>query len=427
MKKAGQSSSGSDIEMKKRKYVAAVAVLAAAAIMIAAHDSIIDSLVKRVAVRTLKKRYDAPKILEDPGIHVILAGTGGPPILKGRSHPCTAVIANGEFLVFDAGPAAVRQLTLMGYPTSKIERIFLTHMHSDHMGGVGAMINSTWIDGRKNIIQIYGPDDSNKLTHSLYPPTSMEYETGTDDTTGGRPDRRSINELEAADFAIPDTAYIPGVSSMVEGISKAYEADTIIRASNRQIPHTNYAYALAEANPIPNMTAADDPEHRGWGELMPVYASENGKLKVFAFLVDHYPCFPSYGYRVEYAGRSVVISGDTEKNTYMAQCAKGADMLVHEALDMENTALICGIMEEHFGDPKTAAHLRGASVHHIDTLEVARVAQEASVNRLVLTHLQFPAPFRFMEKRLTEGMGAIFDGGIIAGQDGLDIYLEPIR
>ena len=212
---------------------------------------------------------------------------------------------------------------------------------------------------------------------------------------------------------------------MVEGISKEYTPDIIIRASNKQIPNTNYAHALAGANPIPNMTTADDPEHRGWGELMPMYASDNGKLRVFAFLVDHYPCFPSYGYRVEYAGRSVVISGDTEKCTYVAKCAKGADMLIHEALNKESTALICGIMEEHFGDSETAAHLMGASAHHIDMLDVARVAKEANVAKLVLTHLTIPAPFRFIEKRLTEGMDAIYDGEIIAGRDGLDIYLEP--
>ena len=411
--------------MKNWQFVLILAVLGTVVVGIAAHRSIIDAVIKRVAIRTLKKRYEAAKILEDPGMHVILAGTGGPPILKGRSHPCTAIIANGEFLIFDAGPASVRQLSFLGYPTSEIHRVFLTHMHSDHMGGIAAMINSTWIEGRKNVIQIFGPDDSNKLTHSLYPPTSAEYTSGADDTTDGKPDRRRIDELTEADFAIPDTAYIPGVSSMVEGISKEYTPDIIIRASNKQIPNTNYAHALAKANPILNMITANDPEHRGWGELMPVYTSDNGKLKVFAFLVDHYPCFPSYGYRVEYAGRSVVISGDTEKCTYVAKCAKGADILIHEALNKESTALICGIMEEHFSDSETAAHLMGASAHHIDVLDVARIASEADVEKLVLTHLTIPAPFRFIEKRLTEGMDEIYDGEIIAGRDGLDIYLEP--
>ena len=414
--------------MRKWKYVSilvVLTVLVVLAIGIVAHDSVINALIKRMAIRTLEQRYEAPKILEDPGIHVILAGTGGPPILKGRSHPCTAIIANGEFLIFDAGPAAVRQLTLAGYPTSEIGRVFLTHLHSDHMGGVGALINSTWIDRRKNIIQIYGPDDSNKLTHSLYPPTSVEYTSGADDTTGGKPDRRRIDELSAADFAIPETKYIPGIGSMIEGISKAYTPDILMRASNKQIPNTDYTRAFAEAHPIADMTTADDPEHHGWGELMPVYTSENGKLKVFAFLVDHYPCFPSYGYRVEYAGRSVVISGDTEICSYMAECAAGADVLVHEALNKESTALICGVMEERFGDSETAAHLMGASAHHIDVCDVARVAKDADVAKLVLTHLTIPAPFRFIEKRLIEGMDEIFDSEIIAGRDGLDIYLEP--
>jgi ribonuclease Z len=411
--------------MKKWKYLVVLAVLTAIVVGIAAHDSIIDGLIKRVAIRTLKQRYDAVKILDDPGIHVILAGTGAPRIQKGRSHSCTAIIANGEFLIFDAGPAAVRQLNLFGYPTSEIHQIFLTHMHSDHIGGIAAMINSTWIDGRKNIIQVYGPDDSNKLTHSLYPPTSVEYKSGTDDTTGGRPDKRRIDELTEADFAIPDTAYIPGVASMIEGISKAYMPDIIMRASNKQIPNTNYAHALAEAHPISNMTTTDDPEHRGWGELMPVYTSENGKLKVYAFLVDHYPSFPSYGYRVEYAGRSVVISGDTKKCTYVAKCAEGADMLVHEALSIELRNLAIGVIRDHFGDSERAAHLEGAAAHHIDTLGAAEIAKEADVAMLVLTHLVGLPPFKLMENRATEKMDEIFHGEIIVGRDGLDIYLEP--
>ena len=129
-------------------------------------------------------------------------------------------------------------------------------------------------------------------TDSIEIVTSVEYESGIDDTTGGKPDTRRIDELAPGDFVIPDTTYIPGVASMVDGISKAYKPDIIMRASNKQIPNLNYAHALAEAQPIPNMTTADDPEHRGWGELMPVYTSDNGDLKVFAFLVDHYPCFP---------------------------------------------------------------------------------------------------------------------------------------
>ena len=233
----------------------------------------------------------------------------------------------------------------------------------------------------------------------------------------------AIQELSTSK-GMPTNA-IYGFVNMLRKLIREYEPDIIIRASNKQTPHTNYVHALAEAHPIPNMTTADDPEHRGWGELMPVYTSENGKLKVFAFLVDHYPCFPSYGYRVEYAGRSVVISGDTEKCTYMAKCATGADMLVQECVNKEITALICGIMEDRFGDSETAAHLMRALEHHNGMLDVARIAEDAGVAKLVLTHLMIPTPFRVMEKRLTKGMDEIYHGEIIVGRDGLDIYLEP--
>jgi len=51
---------------------------------------------------------------------------------------------------------------------------------------------------------------------------------------------------------------------------------------------------------------------------------------VIAFLVDHYPIVPAFGYRIEYAGHSVVLSGDTRYSENLIKFAKGTDLLVHE-------------------------------------------------------------------------------------------------
>jgi ribonuclease Z len=62
---------------------------------------------------------------------------------------------------------------------------------------------------------------------------------------------------------------------------------------------------------------------------------QNGDVKVTAFTVDHSPIKPAFGYRVDYAGHSVVLSGDTRFSENLIQFAQGTDVLIHEVLDPE--------------------------------------------------------------------------------------------
>lgn len=63
---------------------------------------------------------------------------------------------------------------------------------------------------------------------------------------------------------------------------------------------------------------------------------ERGGLKITAFEVDHAPVKPAFGYRVDYAGRSVVVSGDTRVSTNLIRHAQGVDLLVHEVVAPES-------------------------------------------------------------------------------------------
>jgi ribonuclease Z len=62
---------------------------------------------------------------------------------------------------------------------------------------------------------------------------------------------------------------------------------------------------------------------------------QSGNLKVAAFTVDHAPVKPAFGYRVDYAGHSVVLSGDTRYSENLIRFAQGTDVLIHEVLDPE--------------------------------------------------------------------------------------------
>ena len=62
---------------------------------------------------------------------------------------------------------------------------------------------------------------------------------------------------------------------------------------------------------------------------------QNGDLKVTAFTVDHAPIKPAFGYRIDYGGRSVVLSGDTRYSENLIHFSQGADVLIHEVIDPE--------------------------------------------------------------------------------------------
>jgi len=78
-------------------------------------------------------------------------------------------------------------------------------------------------------------------------------------------------------------------------------------------------------------------------------------IKVTAFLVDHSPVKPAYGYRIDYRDHSVVLSGDTRVSENLIRFAKGADVVVHEVLDEEtlrtwfpnNPKVVTAILAKH--------------------------------------------------------------------------------
>lgn len=103
---------------------------------------------------------------------------------------------------------------------------------------------------------------------------------------------------------------------------------------------------------------------------------QDPEVKITAFLVDHRPVEPAFGYKFESGGRSIVISGDTRPSENLIRYAKGADVLVHEAYLTEYFATV--------DSPTVAARLRA---YHTTAEQAGDVATAADVKLLVLTHL----------------------------------------
>jgi ribonuclease Z len=145
---------------------------------------------------------------------------------------------------------------------------------------------------------------------------------------------------------------------------------------------------------------------------------EQDGLTITAFRVNHEPIEPSVGYRFDYRGRALCISGDTRKSTNLEAVCGGVDLLIHEALDPE----MVGKMEAAAaatGQPGAAKILFDIQDYHSTPEEAAESAETAGAGMLVLSHLAPPLPRRFLHAAFLGRARSRFSGPIVVGEDGM--------
>ncbi|TAK67740.1 MAG: hypothetical protein EPO22_02615, partial [Dehalococcoidia bacterium] len=149
----------------------------------------------------------------------------------------------------------------------------------------------------------------------------------------------------------------------------------------------------------------------------PSHVATVGEISVGAFEVDHPPVVPALGFRIEARGASVVLSGDTKQCDALVRAARGADLLVSEAMNlkmMEQRAA----MARAAGNERIAVMLEEACNYHAPTHAVAEMARDAGVLRLVLSHILPPIPDDGpVVEQYIEGMADIYKGSIAVGRD----------
>ena len=302
---------------------------------------------------------------DEPGLHVVLCGTGSPIADASRAAACTAVLAAGQLYLVDVGPGAWESADLANLPLARLSGVLLTHFHSDHIGDLGEAITGSWIAGRAQPLDVYGP---------------------------------------------------AGTAGVVRGFVDAYARDADARARH----HGEQAMPRAAAGAIAHEIAldTDDPA------LPSAVVVDRDGLRITAFAVDHAPVRPAVGYRFDYAGRSVVVSGDTKKSPGVAKHASGADLLVHEAL-LPEAAMRASAVAARIGNARLAKLASDIPGYHTAPVEAAELAQAAGAKKLVLTHL-VPGPNNFLARRLfLRGVGAAYGGEVVLGEDGMRFDLPP--
>jgi ribonuclease BN (tRNA processing enzyme) len=136
---------------------------------------------------------------------------------------------------------------------------------------------------------------------------------------------------------------------------------------------------------------------------------------VTAALVPHPPMDRAFAYRFDAADRSIVISGDTTRSDALVELARGADVLVHEAL------YPAGIDRLVAGVPNASGLKRSIVSHHTTAEDVGRVAQAAGVATLVLSHLVPAEDPAITEQMWVDAARKWFRGRVIVGRDLLEL------
>jgi ribonuclease Z len=297
-------------------------------------------------------------------------GTGAACPSIERNVTSIALTREGETMLFDCGEGTQRQMMRYGV-TFAFREIFFTHFHSDHLLGVTGLMRTLGLlnifggQERREGMVLYGPKGAQKvLTHAMevgiervkFPVEIVELKVG---------DRLKRPEYDIVTFATD------------------HRADTV-------------GYALVEHDRrgrfnVEKARALGIPEGPLWGRIHKgeTITLDDGRTIAPAELVGP-----------PRTGRRVVITGDTRPCDGVRQAAKGADLLVHEATFSHQD------------------HERAAETGHTTALQAAKIAAEAGVKRLVLTHIS-PRYTRDAPELVAEAR-AVFPETTVA-RDGMEV------
>ena len=167
----------------------------------------------------------------------------------------------------------------------------------------------------------------------------------------------------------------------------------------------------AEDFRIPPLRIIEVREIQNSGPVM-----QDDNVRVTSVVVQHPPVAPALGYRFDFPDRSIAFSGDTTALEAVAQIAKGADVLVHEAMDFP--AIEAFVRRQLASAGSEAGSLDAVMAHmhadHSSAEDAGRIAQEAGVKALVLSHIGPPS---VSDASWQAAAGKFFKGEIIVGHD----------
>lgn len=323
------------------------------------------------------------------GSRLVLLGTlGGPPPEPSAAGIATALVVGDRVYVIDCGRGAVSQYVRAGLRLADLSGLFVTHLHADHVCGyhdfflLGGFGPNDAGDAIRKPVPVHGPGPAGQL-----PP--------------GPPGTPVI---------CPD-APTPGLAALSRRQVEAFAYQTNLFMRYSGIPDPRELMAVREIE-VPEVGASALGETAP--DMDPFPVADDGLVRVTATLVPHGPVFPSFAYRFDTPDGSVVFSGDTTVSGNVERLARGADILVHEAIDLD--------AQKALGTP--ARLLARLAESHTSVDELGPLAERAGVSTLVLSHLMpTGVPASRWRRRARRG----FSGTVVAGEDLAQVPLPTVR
>lgn len=134
---------------------AGVAIILGAAAVSLRLPGVEDALFDRALEKTFGER--PVDLFDGDGLKVFFCGTGSPlPSLK-RAQSCTGVIFGDRIFLVDAGTGSWERIQAAGISGQRLGGVFLTHLHSDHIGDLGEVNLGSWVAGRFAPLRVFGP------------------------------------------------------------------------------------------------------------------------------------------------------------------------------------------------------------------------------------------------------------------------------
>jgi ribonuclease Z len=265
---------------------------------------------------------------------VFLGTAAGVPTAK-RSLPAILIQREGEQLMFDCGEGVQRQMLLARCSMNRKMRVFITHMHGDHVLGLPGLLQTMALLNREKKLEVYGP-----------PRIKDFFEAIRDTVPFGLTFPVEIREIKESGVVCDEEEY------RVEAVQ-----------SKHAVP--SFAYSYME-KPRPGRFHPEKAKALGiqegplWGKLQ---RGQNVRLPNRRLVK------PEEVMDRPRNGRKIVYTGDTRPFRLLEKFASGADLLIHDST-----------LGEELTD-------RAMEYGHSTPSQAARTAEKAKVKKLVLTHI----------------------------------------
>jgi ribonuclease Z len=213
--------------------------------------------------------YPGTEELGPDEMRVIACGTGMPAARRGQAATCFLVeLGNGDKFLFDIGTGSMANVASLMIPYDYLNKVFLSHLHTDHWGDFDALWAGGWTAGRTEALKVWGP-------------------------SGATPEM--------------------GTKAAIEGFMKTY--------------HWDYITRLQKLSAIPGKIEVHEFDYKGENQV--VY-DENG-VTIRSWPAIH-SGDGSVSYALYWNGYKFVFGGDTFPNKWFNKYAKDADLAVHECM-----------------------------------------------------------------------------------------------